>query len=327
VKRLPREAVCLGLLAALLGLAGCGGQPAPALTGDADTLGASPPLPTLLKTHVVTLSDTIGNRSVNAYTHLTQAANYIEDAFGAQGYTVTRQTFTAGGKSVRNVIANKRGRNPSLPIVLIGAHYDSYYAPGADDNASGVAAMLGLARRLSGKTTPGSVRFVAFVNEEDPWWGTNKMGSLVCARAARAAGENLRVMLNLDMVGYYPGGRHYLLVGSNVRSSATGERVKRLLGQSTTFALRSMDRSDPAIRWSDHWAFWQEGYQALYLAGPSWDHDQNIHSPADTWEKLSYANMAELVRGLDTVVFGLWQGQPAAAHELALWPGTLVGVN
>jgi Zn-dependent M28 family amino/carboxypeptidase len=314
MKRLICRVAPLGALILLLTLVGCAGDP----VGRDQSLASATDR---LRTDVVALSDTIGNRSVGAYTHLGQAADYIEGQFRAQGYSPARQTFTARGKPVSNLVARRPGRDPSRPGVLIGAHYDTYFAPGAEDNASGVAAVLELARRFSTRTPPGPVRFVAFVNEEDPWWGTDKMGSLVCARRARAADEDLLVMLNLDMVGYYPGGRHYVRVGANVKSEGIGVEVRQALRQATSFAVRDMPRSDPAIRWSDHWAFWREGYEALYIAGAGWDCDWNIHSPKDTAEKLNYANMAELVQGLDAAIMGLWDGatvRPASVD--GLWP-------
>jgi len=284
-------------------VAGCGGQqpaapPAPAVA-------AASPLPERLQAHVVMLSAHIGSRSVVAYQHLRRAADYICDQFRAEGYQVTRQTFTAGGRRVSNLIADQPGADSSQGIVLVGAHYDTYYAPGADDNASGVAAMLELARLLRGQTTGGPVRFVAFVNEEDPYWGTDKMGSLVYAKALRAAGVNLRGMLNLDMVGYYPGKNRYLLVGARQRSQLLADRMKQLFAQATDIPTRAIPTSDPGINWSDQWSFWRHGYRALFIIDPGYYHDGNIHSPRDTWEKLNYDDMAQVVMGLQSVVLGL----------------------
>jgi Zn-dependent M28 family amino/carboxypeptidase len=263
-------------------------------------------LAALLKADVMTLAVDIGNRSVFApEPRLPRAADAIAARLGAAGCTVSRQTFTSRGRTVSNIVGKRAGANPSLPYVLIGAHYDTCHSPGADDNASGVAAMLELAWRLKARTPPRSLRFVAFVNEEDPFWGTGQMGSLVCARAARTAEESIRLMLNLDMVGRYPNGQRYFLVGSNAASQTLANRTKELFVQGADLPTRYIPRSDPAIGDSDHWAFWHEGYPAVWLTGSSYDYDGHIHSSRDTWDKLNYNNMAEVVEGLEAVVLGL----------------------
>jgi hypothetical protein len=292
------------LLALAVLLAGCGSQSVAPTVGTA-SLPAAEALPARLKAHVVTLSEDIGNRSVGAYAHLNEAADYIGSELGACGYEVSRQSFSVRGKVVSNILADQPGAAPSRNVVLVGAHYDTYWNPGADDNASGVALMLELARRLKGQTVGRPVRFAAFVNEEGPYGGTGKMGSLVYANAARAAGATMRGALILDMVGYYPGKIRYFLVGVNRHSQALADRTERLFAQGTDLPTRAIPRSDPSIRDSDNWAFWHVGYPALFLSAPGYYRSTTYHTSRDRWWTLDYEEMAESVRGLESVVLGL----------------------
>lgn len=147
-----------------------------------------------LRSHVEALS--AKERNVD----LESAARYIEAAFGPHA---TSHYFKSGGRKVRNIAV---GAGP----IVVGAHYDSVPgSPGADDNASGVAVLIELARRLAGS---GGIQFVAFANEEMPYFMSREMGSFFAAGEARSRGEKLRAMLSLEMLGYYrdaPGSQQY----------------------------------------------------------------------------------------------------------------------
>ncbi|MFC1658809.1 M20/M25/M40 family metallo-hydrolase, partial [Candidatus Omnitrophota bacterium] len=156
-----------------------------------------------LEFHVRKLSDEIGDRSVFNYEKLNEAARYITQALRSFGYSVEFQNYTVSDKEVKNIIATRRGTKNPKEIIIVGAHYDTCFNPGADDNASAVAGLLELARCLSDQQTARSVRFIAFVNEESPFFTTDEMGSMVYLKKAKAEGEDIKAALILEMIGYY----------------------------------------------------------------------------------------------------------------------------
>src|SRR3954453_21178330 len=158
-----------------------------------------------LHRHVDMLAGVIGERNVpNRYGALDASARYIEDTLKSFGYAPNAQEFPAYGKTVRNIQAEIRARKSPERIWLTGAHYDSIDgSPAADDNASAVAGVLEVARLLAGATCRDTVRFVTFVNEEPPFYKGPEMGSTVYAKRCRERGDDIRGMINLEMIGYY----------------------------------------------------------------------------------------------------------------------------
>jgi acetylornithine deacetylase/succinyl-diaminopimelate desuccinylase-like protein len=164
-----------------------------------------------LRAHVGALAGTIGERHLLRPRALAAAADYIDAAWRAQGYVPERETFTVDGLDCANLVITRPGRRDEL--LLIGAHYDTVRgSPGADDNASGVAALLELSRAFTAVVPSLTVRFVAFTNEEPPFFFTHQQGSVVHAIAARARGERIALMISLEMLGYFddrPGSQRY----------------------------------------------------------------------------------------------------------------------
>jgi Peptidase family M28 len=157
-----------------------------------------------LKKHVTYLAGTIGERNVIAYQNLESACQYIKDSLDALGYGVRSQEYTVQMRKVQNLIAEIPGSRRPGEIVIIGAHYDTVYdCPGADDNSSGVAGLLELARLLRRNETARTLRFVAFVNEEPPWFQTEAMGSWVYAKQARRLHENIVATVSIESIGVY----------------------------------------------------------------------------------------------------------------------------
>ena len=202
------------------------------------------------------------------------------------GYAVTSQAHTVQATSVRNLEAVLSGTSLAEEIVLIGAHYDTVSeSPGANDNASGVAALLEIARLLAAKPLARSVRFVAFVNEEAPFFYTWKMGSHRYARRAHERGDNITAMLSLETIGYYSDANGsqqypnpvyawlYPSIGNFigfVGNLALRKLVLQCLGSFRRHsAFPSEGIAAPGrmmgIHWSDHWSFWQEGYTAVMV--------------------------------------------------------------
>jgi hypothetical protein len=163
-----------------------------------------PITPERLRAHVVRLAGEIGDRNVFRPAALAAAADYIVGQWRGFGYRVARQEFQARGVSCANLEVERPGREPAGGILLIGAHYDSVRGcPAANDNGSGVAALLELARRFAEVEPARTVRFAAFANEEPPFFMTHQQGSIVYARAARQRGDVIRLMASLETMGYF----------------------------------------------------------------------------------------------------------------------------
>jgi Zn-dependent M28 family amino/carboxypeptidase len=268
------------------------------------------------------LARVIGERNIWNHAGLERAASYISEALEAYGYRVVRQSYDVHRIRVSNVEAVLTGSPDAVESIVVGAHYDSVTGcPGANDNATGVAAMLELARRFAGRDTRRAIRFVAFVNEEPPFFQTPSMGSVVYAGAARARGDRITGMLALETMGYYsdePGSQQYpgsvrLLfpnrgnfIGfvANVRSSRLLWQARRAFRARTAFPLQSaaLPASVPGVGWSDHWAFWQAGYPALMITDTAPYRYPWYHTAEDTPDKIALDRMSDVVDGLEHVV-------------------------
>lgn len=272
------------------------------------------------------LSEKIGERHHHTYRsqkngtgELEDAADWLEQQFKAAGYPVERQGYTAGNPPEKfcNLVAERKG---GPDIVVVGAHYDSIPpTPGADDNASGVAILLELARSL--KETRHTVRFVAFTNEEPYYFQTEEMGSLVYARKCRAANDPIVAMLSLETLGYYkdqPGSQKYPFplglaypstgnfVGfvGNLPSRGLTHRVIESFRRQAQFPSQgaALPSSIPGVGWSDHWAFWQAGYPAVMVTDTAPFRNPNYHQTTDKADTLDFDRMARVTIGLRKVL-------------------------
>lgn len=284
----------------------------------------------ILEKHVRQLAETIGPRHAgNRVAQLTEAAEYIERSFTVAGYAVRRQEVPLPGDEppVYNIEAERKGVTTPENILIIGAHYDSVApdCPGANDNASGVAAVLALAERLS-QFAPGiTIRFVAFANEEPPYFLTPFMGSLVYATEASERGENIVGMFSLETIGYYsqePKSQRYPFSPLGWLYPTTGNYVAMISNLSSGMFLRrslSLFRREaeipsegiaapeiiPGVSWSDHWSFAAKGYSAIMVTDTAPFRYPDYHQPTDTWDKLNYAAIAKVVEGMEGVIRGL----------------------
>lgn len=271
-----------------------------------------------LERHVRTLAGEIGERNVWRPAALGAARDYIREAWRAQGHVVETQDYEAYGVLCSNLWITLPGVRRPGEIVLMGAHYDTVSgSPGADDNASGVAALLEIGRRLAGARPQRSIRLAAFVNEEPPFFFVGKMGSAVYARAAKRRGDDIRAMFALEMLGCYsdaPGSQAYPpglgrgrpdrgdFIGfvANLHSRRLLKSALSAFRASTAFPVESVATVGwlPGINWSDHLSFWRRGYRALMVTDTAFFRNPDYHSPRDTPEKLDYPRMAAVAEGL-----------------------------
>jgi Zn-dependent M28 family amino/carboxypeptidase len=278
-----------------------------------------------LKRHVATLSGRIGERNVWRPEAMAAAAAYIRMALEDAGYTVNVQPFASRSLTVNNIEAVLPGHGAADEIIVVGAHYDSVAdCPGADDNTSGVAALLELARMLAGTTLSRSVRFVAFANEEAPFFYGDEMGSKLYAARAQAQGEHVEAMLSLETLGYYtdePGTQKYPFPFSwfypdtgnfvgfvgNLSSRPLVRQAVGAFRASTAFPSEGVAAPSgiEGIHWSDHWSFWQAGYPAIMVTDTAPFRYPHYHEASDTPAQLDYTGLARVTGGLAEVVRAL----------------------
>lgn len=346
---LLHTAWCLLLLIPLVGCRATLYEPAP--------LDDHPPLPANLENnlrkHVQILAGDIGERNCFTPDNYAKAADYIETVFKESGLPIRRQAvvvpdhprFKCGPMTVHNIEAVLAGTDPGKTVV-IGAHYDTKVAsrhwkdrgtepligqpgtPGADDNASGVAVLLEIARHLS-KTRPQyTIRFVAFANEEPPFFQTDAMGSRVCARALVNEGQDVLAMVSLEMLGCFhetsdekriypvtllglPYTFDYVTMLGNVGSRRLMHGCAEVFKHHTNTPARVLPIPHlwRSIAWSDDWAFWEQDIPAFALTDTSYLRNHHLHELTDTPDTLDYGPMADVAWGARFFIQALASGE------------------
>lgn len=291
--------------------------PLPVATADVRDLAAR------LRTHVTAVASVPHN--VRHAAALERAALHIERTLQGLGYPLELQSFPVGRTTVRNIEATREPRagGGTAGTLVIGAHYDSFEdAPGANDNGTGTAAVLELARLLKDwrpETT--RLRFVLFVNEEPPYYRTAEMGSWRYAKRLAERGERVRGMIALETLGAFsdaPGSQTYpppfgLLFPSTANFIALvglpGGRgfLHEVIGafrRSAAFPSIGGVAPDivPGVGWSDHWAFHQFGFPAIMATDTALYRYPHYHRPSDTPDKVDYDRLARITMGFAQVV-------------------------
>jgi len=271
-----------------------------------------------LLAHVEMMGRTIGERTLDRPQALQAAATYIQHIWGEQGFAVREEVYEVGARPCANLVAELRGSRDPERTILVGAHYDSPPgSPGANDNATGVAILLEMSRTLRQEAPPVTVRFVAFVNEEPPYFLTESMGSRVHARGARQRGERIEAMLALETLGYYSdteGSQHYpspfgafyprtgnfvAVVGNFASRPLVVDFMTRFMS-ATDFPIEGVATFEgvPGISWSDHSSFWTEGYPALMLTDTAPFRYPEYHTAQDVPERLARREFARAAHGI-----------------------------
>ena len=271
-----------------------------------------------LKSHVRLLGGEIGERNVVRSRELEAAARCLEHELRSYGYTVREQQYRAYEVAVRNLFVEKPGASKQDEVIVVGAHYDSVLdSPGANDNGSGVAAVLELARAFAAQETVRTLQFALFVNEEPPFFQSPEMGSYIYAKRLKLERRNVVGMLSLETIGCYsdePGSQQYpsgLPDGYPTAGNFIGfagfsssepwiQAVISAFRNNSTFPAEVLVSEAPlaVVGWSDHWSFSQMGYPALMVTDTAPFRYPYYHSAQDTPDKLDYERMARVVAGL-----------------------------
>src|SRR3974390_1655371 len=267
-----------------------------------------------LRAHVERLAGEIGDRNVFRPEALQSAAAYIERQWRRQGYAVERFGYDVSGIRCFNLEITRSGAAQKDQILLIGAHYDTVLgSPGANDNGSGVAALIELSRLFAGLELPMTVRFVAFVNEEPPFFATELQGSMVYAHMARRRGDDIRLMVCLETMGCYsdtPGSQGYPplfkffypdpanLIGivSNFRSWSPMRRLAAAFRRGSDFPLETtaMFPFVPGGSGGDHRSFWLQGFRAVMVTDTAFYRYPHYHAASDTPDRLDYSSLSRV---------------------------------
>ncbi len=305
----------------------------------ADHRGAEP---NRIRADVEALTGITPPRNERHVQSLLAAVSYIERELDALGCSVRRQNYHCGSQEYTNVVArfpaasaasttpaysgiSPDSREPQPPRIVIGAHYDVYGdMPGADDNASGVAGLLELARLLNAGLDSGDIartkqlELVAYCLEELPYFGTACMGSAVHAANLAESGVVVEIMLCLEMIGYFsktPGSQHYPDPQLAARYPDTGDFIVLVgrdqdcdvvrwwhcaMAEAGTIAVESacFPQHVKLAQLSDHINYWRHGFPAVMVNDTSFLRNPNYHTPGDTAETLSYPDIAGVVDAL-----------------------------
>lgn len=275
-----------------------------------------------LRHDVDLLAGVIGPRHPGQPHTMQAAAAFIQQQLQLAGLSVARETYHADGQPVSNLIVEWRGTRQPGKILIVGAHYDTIpQTPGADDNASAVAVLLEMARRLADVKFRCTVRFVFFPCEEMPYFHQKEMGSQVYSRGCRERQEHLIGMLCLEMLGYFTTAPHsqqlpdgiprwlhglfpqrgdFLAAVANPKSWWLLLKFRYGFKRAARFPLFTIVLPEKIreIRLSDHSNFWDQGFPALMLTDTSFLRNPHYHKPTDTPQTLDYPRMVQLVPGL-----------------------------
>ena len=269
------------------------------------------------------LSKEVGPRGYLQVEALNKTADYIRSEFGSYGYTVLEQPYEVEGHTYKNIFVEIKGEKPPEKVLVIGAHYDTVMgSPGADDNASGVAGLLELARLLSNRVFDKTIQLVAFTLEEPPFFRSGLMGSHVYAKRLKQKGIDVEGMICLEMIGYftdkagsqlypmpffrwmYPAKGNFIIIVSNIQSKNFLKRVKSAFKKGTDLPVESLSAFPlvPGIDFSDHRSFWKFKYDAVMVTDTAFYRNPQYHGMGDIPEILDYERMAKVVLGLKSSI-------------------------
>jgi Zn-dependent M28 family amino/carboxypeptidase len=272
-----------------------------------------------IKKHINRLAVDIGPRPVTNELSIKKTENYITNYFKNIGLQVQLQQYKYGNYDITNIITGSQENLLSSKYYVIGAHYDSVPETyGADDNASGIAVLLELARYTMQEKISLPVRFVAFTAEEPPTFSTHYQGSKVFVKSALENKDEILGAIILEMVGYtsneqayplvlkwmgYPSKGNFIGIVGNRKSKKFGQSIFQSFKKNEQLPVETLfvpfnGRILPDTRLSDHSPFWDAGLFAVMITDTAFFRNPNYHTPKDTFDTLDYFFMAELVKSL-----------------------------
>lgn len=273
-----------------------------------------------LKKDVETLSTTYAGRNFWDVSSLNQAADYIEQQFSESTQNIKRQSYTVEGEQFHNIIATF-GATEGNPII-IGAHYDAFEkTAGADDNASGVAGLLALAKMFKAHPPKVPVQLIAYTLEEPPNFRTDAMGSRHHAKWLVENNIKPELVVVLEMIGYfsdqpnsqeypieqlkwlYPNTGNFIAVVGHLIGTSEVRLVKSAMQSAANLPVQSINAPSllAGVDFSDHASYWDYDIPAVMVTDTSFYRNKNYHKPTDTAEKLDYQRMAQVVQGVFAV--------------------------
>jgi Zn-dependent M28 family amino/carboxypeptidase len=291
-------------------------------TGRGASLRPSPDLARCidLEQSVRLLATEIGERNLRngaTFAALCAARDLIRATFENLGLEVREQVYDIEDRRVANIEVEFAGNADSPRVIVFGAHYDSAWgSPGANDNGTGIAVLLQLARVFAtGERPRNTLRLVAFTAEEPPFTRTKHMGSRVYAKRARARRDKIEAMISLECLGsFYSGHRgknapfplryaspwrgDFLAIVSDLRSCAIGRVVQSAASLTAIGQVRVRrvvgPRWLPGVRSSDHWSFWKAGYRAAMLTDTAPLRSRHYHQPTDRPDHLDFVRLSRV---------------------------------
>jgi len=279
-----------------------------------------------LRAHVERLANTSKPRNFKNIEALNEAAAYIKTEFNKYSEYVEEQKFNVYHWEYKNIISSFGPQDAER--IIVGAHYDVCdEQPGADDNASGVAGLLEIARLLKEESPKLDYRIdlVAYSLEEPPFFRTEHMGSAVHAKYLYDKNINIKAMICLEMIGYfsdeeksqeypigllklfYPTKANFIAVVGKIGKGGLTRKVKKSMKEGSAIDVRSINAATflPGIDYSDHLNYWKYKYDAVMITNTSFYRNDNYHMPSDTPETLDYEKMSEVVKGVYWAVVNL----------------------
>lgn len=275
---------------------------------------------TLLYRHVLKITEGPGYRNYQDLAALNRTADYIRTELGRYGSPV-EQTFSVSGNEYKNIILSFGPVD--APRIVIGAHYDvCNEQAGADDNASGVAGLLELARLLAAGNPDAwkyRIDLVAYTLEEPPFYGTANMGSAVHAKYLYDNKVPVKGMISLEMIGYFRDEKHTQNYPAGILKPFYGSRGNYITlvhkfggGSFVRQFTRSFRKQDgdvitkvfkgpawiPGVDFSDHRNYWPYGWPALMITDTAFYRNAGYHEKTDTPDSLDYYRMAAVVTKL-----------------------------
>ena len=261
--------------------------------------------------------NTTGPRTYNNVDVLDTVAERIRNEFQKNTDRVSFQNYAVEEKQYKNVIASFGPEEGER--IIVGAHYDVCgNQDGADDNASGVAGILELAKLLKDKTSKYRIDLVAYTLEEPPYFNSKQMGSYIHAKSLHDAHVSIKGMISLEMIGYYSENENsqdypigfmkwiygnkgnYITIVQKSFCGAFAKQFKELSFENNSIPTKAFRAPSfiGGISLSDHKNYWKFGYSAVMVTNTAFYRNHNYHEETDKLATLDISKMGQTIDGV-----------------------------